>query len=128
MAIRPKFRPWKSWGLPIFQAYACNCNPRRTLPEIYPLFLVCNPSLKLSTWQEVIAFYWTLCQDFQLFFLIGGPAFTFNSGSPTSVHKTCCICFPWPSYFLIIYCNHSLSSLWVSKCLFIPIKTFKERK
>ena len=35
---------------------ACNCNPQRTLPEIYRLFLVCKPSLELSTWQEVIDF------------------------------------------------------------------------
>ena len=53
-AVRPKFRPWKSQGLPVFHVYACNCNRRRTLPEIYCLFLVCKPSLKLSTWQEVL--------------------------------------------------------------------------
>jgi len=34
--------------------YAYNCNPRLTLFGIYPLFLLCNPSLELSTWQEVI--------------------------------------------------------------------------
>jgi len=33
-AVHPKFRPWKSRGLPVFQVYACNCNPHRTLPEI----------------------------------------------------------------------------------------------
>jgi len=45
-----KFRPWKSRGLPVVQGYACNCNPRCTLTEIYPLFLVCKPSLELSTY------------------------------------------------------------------------------
>ena len=48
MAIHPKFRPWKSRGLPVFQLYACNCDPRRTIPEIYPFFLVGKPSLELS--------------------------------------------------------------------------------
>ena len=55
-AVHPKFRPWKSRGLPVFQMYACYCNPQRTLHEIYPLFLVCKPSLELSTLQEVIDF------------------------------------------------------------------------
>ena len=50
-AVRPKFRPWKSRGPPVFQGYACNCNPRCTLTEIYPLFLVCKPSLELSSWK-----------------------------------------------------------------------------
>ena len=43
-----------------FEMYAYNCNPRRTL-RIYPLFLLCNPSLGISTWQEVFStFYWTV--------------------------------------------------------------------
>ena len=52
--VRPKFRPRKSRGYPVFQVYACNCNPSCTLPEIYRLLLVCKPSLELFTWQEVI--------------------------------------------------------------------------
>ena len=35
---------------------AYNCNPRRTILGIYSLFLLCNPSLELSTWQGVIDF------------------------------------------------------------------------
>jgi len=34
--------------------YACNCNQLRTLPEIYPLFLVCKPRLELSTWHDFL--------------------------------------------------------------------------
>ena len=35
-----------------FEMYAYN--PRCTLLGIYPLFVLCNPSLRLSTWQEII--------------------------------------------------------------------------
>ena len=41
--------------------YAYNCNPRRTLLGIYPLFLLCNPTLGPSTWQEVIDFLLDTC-------------------------------------------------------------------
>ena len=44
-----------------FEMYAYNCNPRRTILGIYPLFLLCNPTLEISTWHEVIDFLLDTC-------------------------------------------------------------------
>ena len=39
-----------------FEMYAYNCNPRLTLLGIYHLFVLCNSSLGLFTWQEINEF------------------------------------------------------------------------